>query len=71
VFGLGALLALHDLGVHERVVSMSSVSGESIANGAVMPASGWSTGVTLAALAALVLGPAAAFPRQGPEKVPA
>jgi hypothetical protein len=122
VFGLGALLALHDLGVHERVVSISSVSSGSIANGAVMvgpdfgtasddefdayvgglvdkvarrgallggalatraylvqlvatlmltalglvvvvvsAASGWSTSVTLAALAALVLALAAAW----------
>jgi predicted acylesterase/phospholipase RssA len=36
VFGLGALLALRDAGVHERIVSISSVSGGSIANGAVM-----------------------------------
>jgi Patatin-like phospholipase len=36
VFGLGALLALRDAGVHERVVSISSVSGGSVANGAVM-----------------------------------
>ncbi len=36
VFGLGALLALADAGLHHRTVSISSVSGGSIANGAVM-----------------------------------
>lgn len=36
VFGLGALLAVADAGLQERTVSISSVSGGSIANGAVM-----------------------------------
>ncbi len=36
MFGLGSLLALRDAGVHERIVSISSVSGGSIANGAMM-----------------------------------
>jgi predicted acylesterase/phospholipase RssA len=35
-FGLGALLALIDAGVNKRVVSISSVSGGSIANGIAM-----------------------------------
>src|SRR3954468_10666803 len=36
VFGLGVLLALVDQGLNERVVSISSVSGGSIANGIAM-----------------------------------
>lgn len=36
VFGLGALLAISDAGLRERVLSIGSVSGGSIANGAVM-----------------------------------
>ncbi len=36
VFGLGALLAVADAGLRERTASISSVSGGSIANGAVM-----------------------------------
>ena len=36
VFGLGALLALCDHGLHRRVTSISSVSGGSIANGIAM-----------------------------------
>jgi predicted acylesterase/phospholipase RssA len=36
VFGLGALLAIADAGLNRRVVSISSVSGGSIANGIVM-----------------------------------
>ncbi len=36
VFGLGALLAIADAGLRDRVVSISSVSGGSIANGSVM-----------------------------------
>ncbi len=36
VFGLGALLAVVDAGLHRRTLSISSVSGGSIANGAVM-----------------------------------
>jgi len=36
VFGLGALLAMADAGLCDRTVSISSVSGGSIANGAVM-----------------------------------
>lgn len=36
VFGLGALLAIADVGMHRRTLSISSVSGGSIANGAVM-----------------------------------
>ncbi|MEZ5256970.1 MAG: patatin-like phospholipase family protein [Ilumatobacteraceae bacterium] len=36
VFGWGALLALADAGLHRRTLSISSVSGGSIANGAVM-----------------------------------
>jgi predicted acylesterase/phospholipase RssA len=36
VFGLGALLALADAGLQQRTISISSVSGGSIANGAVM-----------------------------------
>jgi hypothetical protein len=33
LFGLGALLATVDLGVNERVVQISSVSGGSLLNG--------------------------------------
>lgn len=36
VFGLGALLAVADAGLRERTTSIGSVSGGSIANGAVM-----------------------------------
>lgn len=36
VFSLGALLAISDAGLRERVTSIGSVSGGSIANGAVM-----------------------------------
>src|SRR3954451_3508478 len=36
VFGLGVMLALVDQGLNERVVSISSVSGGSIANGIAM-----------------------------------
>jgi Ca2+/Na+ antiporter len=36
VFGLGALLAIADAGLCDRTISISSVSGGSIANGAVM-----------------------------------
>jgi hypothetical protein len=36
VFGLGALLALSDLGLNKRVASVASVSGGSVANGIAM-----------------------------------
>jgi hypothetical protein len=36
VFGLGAMLAMADAGLRERTLSITSVSGGSIANGAVM-----------------------------------
>jgi predicted acylesterase/phospholipase RssA len=36
LFGLGSLLALADAGLNERIVSVSSVSGGSIANGIVL-----------------------------------
>jgi Patatin-like phospholipase len=36
VFGLGALQALTDMGLNDRIVSVSSVSGGSIANGIAM-----------------------------------
>jgi hypothetical protein len=64
VFGLGVLLALVDQGLNERVVSISSVSGGSIANGIAMIGPDFGT-VRPAEFEAHIAGPLSAISDRG------
>jgi hypothetical protein len=64
VFGLGVLLALVDQGLNERVVSISSVSGGSIANGIAMIGPDYGT-VGPAEFEAHLAGPLSAISERG------
>src|SRR3954470_10513057 len=64
VFGLGVLLALVDQGLNNRVVSISSVSGGSIANGIAMIGPDFGT-VGPAEFEAHIAGPLSAISDRG------
>ncbi|HZX53112.1 MAG TPA: hypothetical protein VFE86_00450, partial [Ilumatobacteraceae bacterium] len=64
VFGLGVLLALVDQGLNNRVVSISSVSGGSIANGIAMIGPDFGT-VGTAEFESHIAGPLSAISDRG------